>query len=384
MRKPVYLDYHATTPVDGRVLERMLPYFTERFGNAASGHRYGWEAEAAVERARRQVAALAGAEPREIVFTSGATESDNLAIKGAIGAAGGRGHIVTVASEHRAVLDSVHRVEERGCRATVLQPRHDGRVDLEELRRAIHAETVLVSVMYANNEIGVIQPVAEIAAICREKGVLFHSDAVQAFGRVPVNMERDGIDLMSVTAHKMYGPKGVGALVARRRARLEGQMDGGGHEHGLRSGTLNVPGIVGFGEACGLAGSCMAEESERTGELRDRLLAALRGGLPGVHVNGSLAHRLPGNLNVSFEGVEGDALLVALPDVAVSATSACGAHGPAGSHVLAAIGVRRELEQSAVRFGLGRFTTEEEVDYAAGRVIEAVQKLRAEDPGNAG
>ncbi|MBS1856303.1 MAG: cysteine desulfurase [Acidobacteria bacterium] len=380
MRKPVYLDCHATTPVDERVLRRMLPYFGEAFGNAASAHRFGWDALAAVELARRQVAALAGVEPKEVVFTSGATESDNLAIKGAIGAAGGGGHIVTVASEHRAVLDSVRSLEQSGCAATVLPPREDGRVDLESLRNAIRPDTVVVSVMYANNETGVIQPMEEIGAICREKGVLFHSDAVQAFGRIPLSMERDGIDLMSVTAHKMYGPKGAGALVVRRRARLVAQMDGGGHESGMRSGTLNVPGIAGFGEACALAAECMAEESTRIAALRDRLLAALRRGIAGMHVNGSLAHRLPGNLNVSFEGVEGDALMVAMPDLALSAASACGAHGPAGSHVLEAIGVPRELQQSALRFGLGRFTTEEEVDYAAARVIETVQKLRAERP----
>jgi cysteine desulfurase len=380
MRQQVYLDYHATTPVDERVLRRMLPYFTEAFGNAASAHRFGWDAQAAVELARRRVAALAGAEAREVVFTSGATESDNLAIKGAIDDAGGRGHIVTVATEHQAVLDSVRSLEQRGCTATVLRPRRDGILDLDCLRGAIRPDTVVVSVMYANNEIGVIQPVAEIGAICREKGVLFHSDAVQAFGRIPVDIARDGIDLMSVTAHKMYGPKGVGALIVRRQARIAAQMDGGGHENGMRSGTLNVPGIAGFGEACALAAECLAEESARLAVLRDRLLAALCGGIGGVHVNGSLAHRLPGNLNVSFEGVEGDALMVAMPDLAVSAASACGAHGPAGSHVLEAIGVPRELEQSALRFGLGRFTTGEEVDYAAARVVETVQKLRAQHP----
>jgi cysteine desulfurase len=384
VQKPVYLDYHATTPVDARVLNLMLPYFTAKFGNAASGsHRYGWEAEGAVEVARRKVADLAGADPREIVFTSGATESDNLALKGAVqgarGAAGG-GHIVTVASEHQAVLDAAKRLERNGCQVTVLKPRTDGRIDLDQLRDAIRAETVLVSVMYANNEIGVIQPVAEIGAICREKNVLFHSDAVQAFGKIPIDVERDRIDLMSVTAHKMYGPKGVGALVVRRRARVEAQMDGGGHEGGMRSGTLNVPGIVGFGEACAMASEVMQEECARLRGLRDRLLGKLESELDGVHVNGSREHRLAGNLNVSFERVEGDALLVALPDLAVSAASACGSHGPAGSHVLEAIGTPWELEQSAVRFGLGRYTTEEEVDYAAGRVVEVVRRLRSARP----
>jgi cysteine desulfurase len=377
----VYLDYHATTPVDERVLKLMLPYFSGKFGNAASGsHSYGWEAEGAVEVARRKVAELAGASPREVVFTSGATESDNLALKGAIDAAGGRGHILTVASEHKAVLDSALHLERQGCAVTVLKPRGDGLLDLGELCDAIRPETVVVSVMYANNEIGVIQPAAEIGAICRAKGVLFHSDAVQAFGKIPVNMVRDGIDMMSVTAHKMYGPKGVGALIVGRRAHIAAQMDGGGHENGMRSGTLNVPGIVGFGEACALAGAVLQEEGSRIAGLRDCLLARLKSALDGVHVNGSRERRLPGNLNVSFAGVEGDALMLALPDLAVSAASACGSHGPAGSHVLQAIATPRELEQSAVRFGLGRFTTAEEVEYAAGRVIEVVKKLRAARP----
>jgi cysteine desulfurase len=367
--------------MDERVLKLMLPYFSAKFGNAASGsHNYGWEAEGAVEVARRKVAELAGASVREVVFTSGATESNNLALKGAIEAAGGSGHIVTVASEHRAVLDSTLRLEKKGCAVTILKPRGEGSVDLNELRAAIRPETVVVSVMYANNEIGVIQAAAEIGAICRRAGVLFHSDAVQAFGKVDVNMERDGIDLMSVTAHKMYGPKGAGALIVGRRARIEAQMDGGGHENGMRSGTLNVPGIVGFGEACALARAEMREEGARVGALRDYLLMRLESELKGVHVNGSLERRLAGNLNVSFTGVEGDALLVALPDLAVSAASACGSHGPAGSHVLQAIGTPPELEQSAVRFGLGRFTTHDEVEYAAARVIEAVKKLRAARP----
>ena len=381
MQKPVYLDYHATTPVDPRVWNLMVPYFAVKFGNAASNsHSYGWEAEGAVEVARRKVAALAGAQPREVVFTSGATESDNLALKGAIEAAGGSGHIITVASEHKAVLDSANRLERRGCTVTILTPRPDGLVDLDELREAIRPETVVVSVMYANNEIGVIQPAAAIGAICREKNVLFHSDAVQAFGKIPVDVERDGIDLMSVTAHKICGPKGVGALIVRRRARIEAQMDGGGHECGMRSGTLNVPGIVGFGEACAVAGEVMEPECVRMRQLRDLLLARLEGGLDGVHVNGSRERRLAGNLNVSFEGVEGDALLVALPDLAVSAASACGSHGPAGSHVLQAIGTPWELEQSALRFGLGRFTTAEEVEYAAARVVEVVRRLRSQRP----
>src|SRR5215831_6596822 len=334
VRKPVYLDYHATTPVDPRVLNLMLPYFGTKFGNAASGsHSFGWEAEGAVEVARRKIAELAGATAREVVFTSGATESNNLALKGAIEAAGGTGHLITVASEHKAVLDTAKRLEKKGCAVTILTPRADGLIDLEELRSAIRPETVVVSAMFANNEIGVIQPIAEIGSICRERNVLFHSDAVQAFGKTPVNMERDAIDLISVTAHKMYGPKGTGALIVGRRARIEAQMDGGGHENGMRSGTLNVPGIVGFGEACAMAAEVMGEECARLRDLRDLLLERLQAGLEGVHVNGSMERRLAGNLNVSFSGVEGDALLVALPDLAVSATSACGSHGPAGSPV---------------------------------------------------
>ena len=381
MHKPVYLDCHATTPVDERVLARMLPYFSLKFGNAASGnHPYGWEAEGAVEVARRQVARLAGADGREVVFTSGATESNNLALKGAIEAAGGKGHLVTVSSEHKAVLDTAAHLEKQGCAVTVLNPGSDGLLEVDAVRRAIRPETVVVSVMYANNEIGVVQPVEEIGAVCREAGVLFHSDAVQAFGKIAVDLNRDHIDLMSVTAHKMYGPKGTGALIVGRRARIAGQMDGGGHERGMRSGTLNVPGIVGFGAACEVAGESMAEECVRIGRLRDRLQARLEAELDGVFVNGSRERRLPGNLNVSFADVEGDALLVALPDLAVSAASACGSHGPAGSHVLQAIGVEPALEQSAVRFGLGRFTTAEEVEYAAGRVIEVVRKLRAARP----
>ena len=389
VKKSIYLDYHATTPVDPRVLNVMLPFFGPKFGNAASGsHSFGWDAEGAVEVARKRVAGLAGAAAHEIVFTSGATESNNLAIKGAVTAAmtaaGTRGaHIVTVATEHKAVLDTAERMAEAGCRVTVLAPRPSGLLDLDELRDSIAANTVLVSVMYANNEIGVIQPVREIGAICREKQVLFHCDAVQAFGKIPVNVEADGVDLMSVSAHKMYGPKGVGALYVRRRnprLHLTPQMDGGGHEGGLRSGTLNVPGIAGFGEACAIAAREMGEDCARAGTLRDRLKRLIEEGLAGVHVNGSMEHRLSGNLNVSFEGVEGDALLVALPELAVSAGSACNSHGGGGSHVLQAIGLSPELVQSAVRFGLGRFTTAEEIDYAAARVVEAVRKLRADAP----
>jgi cysteine desulfurase len=382
--KTIYLDYHATTPVDPRVLDAMLPFFGPKFGNAASGtHSFGWEAEGAVEVARKRIADLAGAGAREIVFTSGATESNNLALKGVVAAAGvARTHIVTVATEHKAVLDTASTLAEAGCRVTVLRPGPDGLVDLNQVREAIGRETVLVSVMYANNEIGVLQPVRHIGAICREKNVLFHCDAVQAFGKLPVSVDADHIDLMSVSAHKMYGPKGVGALYVRRqnpRVRLTAQMDGGGHEGGMRSGTLNVPGIVGFGEACTVAAREMAEEYGRLRVLRDRLKQRLEEGLDGVHVNGSMEHRLAGNLNVSFEGVDGDALLVALPDLAVSTGSACNSHG-GGSHVLVAMGISAELVQSATRFGLGRFTTEEEVEYAARRVVEVVRGLREQSP----
>jgi cysteine desulfurase len=388
--KPIYLDYHATTPLDPTVLDVMLPYFRDRFGNAASGsHSFGWDAEAAVALARGRVAKLAGTTPENVVFTSGATESDNLAIKGVMeaarSAAGSAGHIVTVATEHKAVLDSVRALEDSGCTATVLRPERGGLLDPERLRAAILPETVLVSVMYANNEIGVVQPMAEIGAICREKNVLLHSDAVQAFGKLPIDMEALGIGLMSVTAHKMYGPKGTGALCIRRgaRVRLRPQIHGGGHEHGLRSGTLNVPGIVGFGEACAIASRDMAAEWERVGALRDRLETALTSGIAGAHVNGERHARLAGNLNVSFEGVNGDALLLALPDLAVSAASACGSHGTPGSHVLRALGLPEELVQSAVRFGLGRFTTAEEIERAAARVVEAVGRLRKDSPSAA-
>ena len=386
MHNPVYLDHHATTPVDPRVLEAMLPFFSTKFGNAASrGHSFGWEAGKSVERARRRIAALAGASPLEIVFTSGATESNNLALKGVVEAArrvpnGGRGHIVTMATEHRAVLDPAGHLERLGCRLTVLPPLSSGRIDLDRLRESIADDTILVSVMYANNEIGVIQPVREIGGICREQGVLFHCDAVQAFGKVPVDVEADHIDLMSASAHKMYGPKGVGALYVRRgnpRVRLAAQIEGGGHESGMRSGTLNVPAIVGFGEACAICADEMEPESLRTRGLRDRLKARIEAGLDDVWVNGSLEHRLPGNLNMSFGGVDSEALLLSLPDLALSTGSACSSASVAPSHVLKALGVN---VHSALRFGVGRFNTEEEMDYAAGKVVEAVRKLRALRP----
>jgi cysteine desulfurase len=385
MRKPVYLDYHATTPVDPRVLEAMLPFFGASFGNAASrSHGFGWEAEKAVDRARKRVAELAGAAPREIVFTSGATESDNLAIKGVMEAYGSLGsHIVTMATEHNAVLDTVRRLQECGAEASVLPPGRDGLLDLGLLREAIRPDTVLVSVMYANNEIGAIQPVREIGAICRERGVRFHCDAAQAFGKIHVDVNEDNIDLMSLSAHKMYGPKGVGALYVRRRnprVLPRAQMDGGGHEFGLRSGTLNVPGIVGFGEACAICAREMDGEAGKVRALRDRLKAKLESGIEGMLANGSMERRLPGNLNVSFAGVDAEALLTILPGVALSTGSACSSAAVAPSHVLRALGIGEQAARSSVRFGLGRFNTEDEVDYAAGQVIEAVRKLRSLAP----
>ena len=377
MQKPVYLDHHATTPVDPRVLEAMLPYFGPKFGNAASRtHGFGWEAEKAVDRARRQVAELAGAEPREIVFTSGATEAINLGIKGTAEAGG---HVVTVATEHKAVLDTVKRLP----RVTVVGVAADGRIDPAAIRDALQSDTVLVSVMYANNEIGTIQPVREIGELCAGRGILFHCDAAQAFGKVSVNVVRDGMHLMPVSAHKLYGPKGVGALYVRRknpRVALAPQIDGGGHEFGIRSGTLNVPGIVGFGEACAIAAREMAEESERLLRLRERLRLAIERSVEGARVNGSLEHRLAGNLNVMFAGIDADALLMKMPDVAVSTGSACSSATVEPSHVLRAIGLSAREAKASVRFGLGRWTTEEEVDYVADLVIGKVKHLREMSP----
>jgi cysteine desulfurase len=385
MPKRIYLDNHATTPVDPRVLEAMLPWLGEKFGNASSRqHSFGWEAEQAVEKARGQVAALIGAAASEIVFTSGATESDNLAIKGVAEArAEPGGHLVTMATEHKAVLDPARRLESRGWRVTRLRPRGDGLLDLDELAAVIADDTALVSVMYANNETGVVQPMREIGALCRERGVALHSDAVQAVGKIPVDVERDGIGVLSLSAHKMYGPKGVGALYVRRRGRrveLAPQLDGGGQERGLRAGTLNVPGIVGLGAACELCRLEMEAESARLGALRDKLAAALETGLDGVQVNGSRARRLPHNLNMSFAGVDGEALLMSVPEVALSGGSACASASPEPSHVLRAMGVPDALARAAIRFSLGRFNTEEEIEYAAGRVIAAVRRLRALGP----
>jgi cysteine desulfurase len=376
----VYFDNQATTQVDPRVLEAMLPYFHERFGNAASrSHRFGWEAEKSVNLARKRVAELAGASPAEIIFTSGATESNNLALKGVWESYRPQGdHLVTVATEHPAVLDPLRHLERMGARVTVLPPKGDGLVDLDRLREAILPETLLVSVMYANNEIGVIQPIEEIGKICRERRVLFHCDAAQAFGKVAVGSVN--IDLLSATAHKIYGPKGIGALYVRRGLRLAAQMDGGGHESGLRSGTLNVPGIVGFGEACAICAQEMAVESIRTRALRDRLLTRIGERIDRVAVNGSMEHRLPGNLNLRFTGVQAAALLTSLPEIALSTGSACSSARPEPSHVLRALGLSEEEAQSSVRFGLGRFNDEKEVEYVAERVAEVVRKLRSAAP----
>ncbi len=384
MKLPIYMDYHATTPVDPRVVEAMSPYFSENFGNAASrNHAFGWRAEEAVGSARSQIAELIGAVPREIVFTSGATESDNLAIKGVAEMHAERGnHIIICATEHRAVLDTCRRLEKQGYRISYLPVQPDGLMDLETVRRALSDKTILISIMYANNEIGVIQPIADIGQLARDHGVLFHVDAAQAVGKIPLDVERDQIDLMSFTAHKIYGPKGIGALYVRRkpRLRLSPQMDGGGHERGMRSGTLNVPGIVGFGRACELCQAEMNEEAARLRSLRDKLKDGILNRIADVSINGSLEHRLPHNLNVSFAHVDGESLLMGLNDIAVSSGSACTTDLPEPSHVLQALGVKNELAHSSLRFGLGRFNTEEEVDYAIDRVAEVVSRLRELSP----
>ena len=381
MGRPVYLDYHATTPVDPRVLEEMLPYFCERFGNAASRqHAFGWEAEEAVDRARSRIAALINASAREVVFTSGATESNNLAIKGVARGLRDRGdHLVTVATEHKSVLDSCRRLEKEGWKLTIVGVTGDGFVDLDQLRDAVTDRTVLVSVMAANNEIGVLQPLAEISAIVKPRGALLHTDAAQAAGKVPLDVEALGVDLLSLTAHKAYGPKGAGALYVRhRRPRLplECLIDGGGHENGLRSGTLNVPGIVGLGAALEIARKEMPVEGPRLASLRDRLLDGLRANLDGLRLNGCGIKRLPHNLHVSFDDVEGEALLMALSDLAVSTGSACSSGSQAPSHVLQAIGAVGDRAGASIRFGLGRATTADDVDLAIERVTKVVRALR--------
>jgi cysteine desulfurase len=381
LKFPIYMDYHASTPVDPRALEAMLPYFSVHFGNAASRtHAFGWKADDAVEAARRQVAALIGASAKEIIFTSGATESNNLAIKGVASALRPKGnHLITLATEHKAVLDSCRVLQGDGFTVTTLGVRPDGLVDLAALRAAITDKTILISVMAANNEIGVLQPVREIGLMARDRGVVFHCDAVQALGKVPFDVNEIAVDLVSITAHKMYGPKGVGALYVRKQNRkleLEPLIDGGGHERGLRAGTLNVPGIVGFGRAAQIAKAELDSEAERLRELRDRLLEKLRARVPDLHVNGSLEHRLPNNLNVSFPNVAGEMLLVGIGDICVSAGSACSSGSEEPPYVLKALALDPDLARASIRFGLGRYTTEEEVDYAAGKVADVVHQLR--------
>lgn len=385
MKKQIYMDNHATTPVDPRVFEAMRPYFCEEFGNAASrSHAFGWRADEAVKIAREQIAQLIHAEPGEIIFTSGATESDNLAIKGVAEAYAKKGnHIITCVTEHKAVLDSCKRLEKQGCEVTYLPVQRDGRVDPARLAEAITDRTILITIMYANNEIGTIHPVAEIGRIAEERGVIFHCDAVQALGKVPCDVKEMGIHLMSISGHKMYGPKGVGALYVRRRkprVRPAPGIDGGGHERGMRSGTLNVPGIVGLGKACELCMTEMQEESRRIAALRDKLQNHLLAHLDEVAVNGSTEHRLPNCLNMSFAYVEGESLMMHLEDVAVSSGSACTSATLEPSYVLRALQVPVELAHSSIRFGLGRFNTEEEVDYVAEKVVRAVTKLREMSP----
>ena len=385
MKLPIYLDYHATTPVDPEVLKEMLPYFTQVFGNAASrNHEFGWTAEAAVEKARRQIARLIGASEIEIIFTSGATESNNLALTGIAEMYREKGnHIITSPIEHKAVLDTCHYLEQKGFKVTYLKVDQYGQINPEDVRRAITPETILVSIMAANNEIGTINPIAAIGKICKEKGVFFHSDAVQAVGRVPVDVEKMSVDLLSLTAHKIYGPKGVGALYVRRkspRVRLAPLLHGGGHERGMRSGTLNVPGIVGFGKAAEMAGRLMSEEMQRVSHLRDLLWEKIKANLDEVYLNGHSIERLPNNLNVSFAYVEGESLMMGMKELAVSSGSACTSASLEPSYVLKHMGVGEDLAHTSIRFGLGRFTTAEEVEYAADKVIETVRKLRDLSP----
>ncbi|MBI3805137.1 MAG: IscS subfamily cysteine desulfurase [Nitrospirae bacterium] len=385
MKFPIFLDNHSTTPMDPRVLEAMLPYFTEKFGNSASrNHAFGWEAEKGVDHAREQIAHLIHCDPKEIIFTSGATESDNLALKGVAEMYREKGnHIITVVTEHKAILDTCKRLEKVGYEVTYLPVDKEGKVSLEALKQAITPKTILISVMMANNEIGVIQPVAEIGKIAKEKGVVFHCDATQGVGKIPVDVQAMGIDLMSFSAHKIYGPKGVGALYVRKknpRVRIAPLFDGGGHERGMRSGTLNVPGIVGFGEACALCEKEMPEETARLNRLREKLKEGIQKGLDEVYLNGHPTDRLPGNLNMSFAYVEGESLLMGLKEIALSSGSACTTATLEPSYVLRSLGVGSDLAHSSLRFGLGRFNTEEEVDFVTQRVIETVQRLREMSP----
>jgi cysteine desulfurase len=384
LKLPIYMDNHATTPVDPRVVEAMLPYFTEVFGNAASrSHSFGWTAEKAVELAREQIGALIGASGKEIVWTSGATESDNLAIKGAAEFNRERGnHIITSEIEHKAVLDTCKRLEKEGFEVTYLPVEKDGRVSAAAVKAAMTDKTILVSIMLANNEIGTINPVNEIGAVVKERGAIFHIDAVQGVGKIPFDVNAARADLVALSAHKMYGPKGIGALYVRRkpRVRITAQIDGGGHERGMRSGTLNVPAIVGFGKAAEICRAEMEAEAARLRQLRDRLLQGIQSQVEDTFVNGSLEHRLPGNLNISFAYVEGEAMLMGLKDVAVSSGSACTSASLEPSYVLRALGVAEEMAHTSIRFGLGRFTTEEEVDYVIELVVDKVKKLRALSP----
>ena len=384
LKLPIYLDNNATTPMDPRVLEAMLPYFTEQFGNAASrNHPFGWQAEEAVDYAREQIAQLINCDPKEIIFTSGATESDNLAIKGVYEMYAQKGnHIITATTEHKAVLDTCKHLEKQGARVTYLQVNEEGLINLEELEAAMTPQTILVAIMYGNNEIGVLQPMREISAIAKKHGALFFSDATQAVGKVPVDVVADGIDLMAFTGHKMYGPKGIGALYVRRknpRVKVTAQMDGGGHERGMRSGTLNVPGIVGLGKACELARVEMESDTARISVMRDRLEKELLT-LEESYVNGSREHRLPHVTNISFKYVEGEGLMMGVKDLAVSSGSACTSASLEPSYVLKALGLSDDLAHSSLRFGLSRFTTDEQIDYAINHVKEAVTKLREMSP----
>jgi cysteine desulfurase len=385
LKLPIYLDNNATTPMDPRVLEAMIPYFTEHFGNAASrNHAFGWEAEEAVDYAREQVAQLIGADPKEIIFTSGATEGDNLGIKGVYEMYASKGnHIITCTTEHKAVLDTCKHIERSGGEVTYLEVKADGLIDLKELEAAIKPTTILIAIMYANNEIGVVQPVKEISALARKNGILFFTDGTQAVGKIPVDVNKDGIDIMAFTGHKMYGPKGIGALYVRRknpRVKVTAQMDGGGHERGMRSGTLNVPGIVGFGKACELCRLEMAADAERLGKLRDKLEQALLQ-LEEAYVNGSREYRLPHVSNISFKYVEGEGLMMGFnKNIALSSGSACTSASLEPSYVLKALGLGDDLAHSSLRFGLGRFTTEDQIDYTIKAVSETVLKLREMSP----
>ncbi len=385
VKTPIYLDNNATTRCDPRVVEAMLPYFTEKFGNAASrNHSFGWEAEEAVETAREQVASLIGASAKEIIFTSGATESNNLAIKGVASMYRKKGnHFITAITEHKAIIDPCKRLERDGCQVAFLSVDKDGRVTAEQLAGALTEKTILVSIMAANNEIGTLQPIRDLGKLCKQRGVLFHTDAVQAVGKVPIDVEEMGIDLLSLSGHKIYGPKGIGALYVRRkdpRVRLDAIIDGGGHERGMRSGTLPVPLIVGLGLACELARKEMAVESPRMLALRERLRKGIQAQLDDVYLNGHPTERLPGNLNLSFAFVEGEALMMGIKDVAVSSGSACTSASLEPSYVLKALGVGDELAHSSIRFGIGRFNTEEEIDYVIQDVVRAVNHLRDMSP----